>query len=492
MNEHKNQIIEKLKGFSDKLDLTNPELSVILAAGHGKRIKSEKSKVLHEIWEKPSVWRVTESALKGLESPNQVIVVGKKALEVAQTLGKRKNKIFVYQEEQKGTGDAVKKAIEHDMLNTYTGDVYVFPGDMGLLSEKAIAKFKRNFKTSNCSMMVMTGYVEGKRKDNYYGRIIKSKKDGEEIIEIKEYKDIIAINKDDIYEVSFKDQMEKFTKEELLNTNEFNAGVYAFKIDPLKKYINHLTPNNVQGEIYASDLTRIFNENGLKVLSSPVQNNNFVVAFNVKSVLKQMEDIFRGMVYEQLKDIITIDDADDFFIAEETVRKIIEFDKKFPALDIKLGRGVYLGENVNLNCGVSIERNAILKGNVVLGENVTIGENVVFSTYPNQKIEVGKNSTIFQGNVIKGEVKLGSKVRIEKGVRITGSSESPVIIGNNVLIKGITYIFGSIIENDLIIQHSILENVYVEKVHKKNGEVQPIKYIFPNPEGLDSISKLKK
>jgi bifunctional UDP-N-acetylglucosamine pyrophosphorylase/glucosamine-1-phosphate N-acetyltransferase len=47
-----------------------------------------------------------------------------------------------------------------------------------------------------------------------------------------------------------------------------------------------------------------------------------------------------------------------------------------------------------------------------------------------------------------------------------------------------------VIEDGLLIEHSILKNRYVEKVLKKNGEIQPIKYILPHPEGLDSISYL--
>jgi bifunctional UDP-N-acetylglucosamine pyrophosphorylase/glucosamine-1-phosphate N-acetyltransferase len=129
-----------------------------------------------------------------------------------------------------------------------------------------------------------------------------------------------------------------------------------------------------------------------------------------------------------------------------------------------------------------------LKGNVHIGQNVTIGENVFISTYPDQLIEIGDNAHIFHGNVIQGNIKIGNNVRIETGVRITGSTAHPVIIGNNVLIKGMTYIFGSVIEDDLLIVHSILNNMHVEKVEKKNGEIQPVKYILPYPEGLDSIS----
>ena len=205
-----------------------------------------------------------------------------------------------------------------------------------------------------------------------------------------------------------------------------------------------------------------------------------------------MEGTYREMIYERLKDIITIDDADDFFIAEETVQRIIEMDKKFPALDIRIGKGVSIGKNINLNRGLTIGRHSQLTGNVNTGDNVTIGENVILSTYPDQTIEIGNGTNILLGDIIKGNVKLGHNVNIESGVRITGSSENPVIIGNNVLIKGMTYITGSIIEDDLLIVHSILKNMYVEKVYKKNGKIQPVKYILPNPEGLDSISTLKK
>ena len=86
LSEEKRKILEELNELSDTIDPSYNEVSVILAAGHGKRIKSERSKMLHEIWGKPSVLRVSEAAIKGLSSPNQVIIVGKKALEVARAL----------------------------------------------------------------------------------------------------------------------------------------------------------------------------------------------------------------------------------------------------------------------------------------------------------------------------------------------------------------------------------------------------------------------
>jgi bifunctional UDP-N-acetylglucosamine pyrophosphorylase/glucosamine-1-phosphate N-acetyltransferase len=89
----------ELAQLSSPLNLSDSRVSIILAAGHGRRIKSEKSKMLHEIWGRPSVWRVCEAARRGLESENQVVVVGIKAPEVARALGKREGRVFVYQEE---------------------------------------------------------------------------------------------------------------------------------------------------------------------------------------------------------------------------------------------------------------------------------------------------------------------------------------------------------------------------------------------------------
>jgi len=474
--KEKEEIYSILERHSDKLDPSKPEVSVILAAGHGKRIKSERSKMLHEIWGRPSVRRVCDAASRGLGSDNQIIVLGKKALDVVQALGWQKNRVFVYQKEQNGTGDAVRTAIEHSGISKYHGDVYIFPGDMGLLSDHTVNEFKKYFRKCRCDMLVMTGQYEGKSENNYYGRIVKSAESGG-VIEIKEHKDILAMNDKTPYRTEFGKKEESFTKDELLNTREFNTGVYVLKIDSLKSYISAIRPNNVQREIYITDLIKIFNDNGLKVCSSPVTNNNLVVAFNVKSVLKRMEETFRSMVYEELKDIVTIDDPDDFFIAEETIQRIIKLDKRYRVADLKVGNGAYIGPNIEINRGLTVGRNAILKGDVRIGQNVKIDEGVMLSTFPEQTIEIGDGTHIYRNNVIQGNVRIGKNVRIETGVRITGTSDEPVVIGDNVQIKGMTYIFGSVIEKDILVEHSILKSRHVERVIKKNGDVQPINSI---------------
>jgi bifunctional UDP-N-acetylglucosamine pyrophosphorylase/glucosamine-1-phosphate N-acetyltransferase len=494
------KLVHHLKELSSPMDLSQPDVAIILAAGHGKRIKSETSKMLHLVWGVPTVVRVANAARRGLGSSNQILVVGIKAREVAEAVGPAKNRAFVYQPVQNGTGDATRIALEQLPEDGYEGNIFIFPGDMGLLDEVSVRTFKEDFLATPCDMMVLTGTYEGDPALNYYGRIVRvpekditglpSGDDHDKVIEIKEHKDILALSDDAPYEVVFNGRRYSFTKEELLNIREFNTGVYAFRSKPLSRHIRELDADNVQGELYVTDLIAIFNRHKLSVKASPAPDNRRVLGFNVKSVLKEMEVIAREDVYNRLKDIITIEDKDDFFIADEVAEQIIELDSLHAPLDIVIGKGVHLGPNVRLSKGVVIKNYAYLDGNIELGERVVIHESVHLSTYSHQQLKVGNHSEILQGDIVKGNLTIGENCRIESSVNMTGSDEYPTRIGDNVLIKGTSYIFGSIIENDIWIEHSVLKCKYVERTVRKDGSVQPIRYVIPLPEGLDSIHDL--
>jgi bifunctional UDP-N-acetylglucosamine pyrophosphorylase/glucosamine-1-phosphate N-acetyltransferase len=485
-----------LKEKSSPLDFSQKSIAIILAAGHGKRIKSETSKMLHEIWGVPTVERVAIAAREGLGSTNLVIVVGIKAKEVADALGKRDHQMFVYQAEQRGTGDAVRVALAV-IQKKFKGDIYIFPGDMGLLNAEVVQKFKDDFLSNDCDMMVLSGIFDGDPRDNYYGRIVRVPKedvDGKssgadfgKVIEIKEHKDILALRDDLPYKVSYKGRTYAFGKSDLIAIPEFNTGVYAFKAKKIHEHIHRLKTDNVQGELYLTDLISIFNEHKLTVKSSAAQDNHAVLGFNVKSVLKEMESFARQRVFDQLKDLVTIEDDEDFFIAEEVVKRIIELDKKSGPLDIYIGKGVYIGREVELSKGVQIHNGARLMGRVIVGENVRIRENVHLSTYPNQTLKIGRSTQIFKEDIIKGNLEIGENCHIGSSVNITGSDDFPTRIGNNVFIKGTSYIFGSIIEDDIYIEHSVLKCKHVQRTVRKDGTVQAIRYVLPLPEGLDSI-----
>jgi bifunctional UDP-N-acetylglucosamine pyrophosphorylase / glucosamine-1-phosphate N-acetyltransferase len=497
--ENKNKIFDLLNNQKHEFDYSINETAIILAAGHGKRIKSQTSKMLHKIWEKPTVERVADACKKGLEKVNSIIVVGIKADAVIESISDNPNTIFAYQEEQNGTGHAVQVAVKKIEKN-YNGTVYILPGDMGLIDSETISEFKKSFVESSADMMVLTGLFEGESQNNSYGRIVRVKKtdingdssgeDEGKVIEIIEHKDILSLKDDENYIATFHNKEYSFTKKGLIENNEFNSGVYAVDYKHLNKMLNDIDSNNAQGEIYITDLISIFNNNGLTVRAVHPHEQHVLMGFNNKSVLLEMENIARKQTYELIKDIIEIEDPDDFFIHEDVVADILALDKKGQPLDVKIGKGVYLGKGVKIHYNLSLMKNVYVKGNIIFGKNVSIWQNVHLSTFKNQTMTIGDNSEILWNDIIKGNIEIGKNSRIESSVNMTGSDEFPLIIGNNVEIKGTSYLFGSIIDDDLFIEHSVLIKKNVDKVIMKNGEVKKIRFFLPPPEGIDSITDL--
>ena len=348
-------------------------------------------------------------------------------------------------------------------------------------------------------MIVLTGIFEGPIEDNYYGRIVRvpvnknkdeiADKNGN-VIEILEYKDIMNLSNTRPYKVKYKKKEITFKKKALIENREFNSGVFAFKYQPLNQLIKMIGENNIQKEIYLTDLVYLFNRNGYAVSAISPKEQYVLMGFNNKSVLKEMDAMARKLIYDKLKDIIEIDDPDDFFIDESVVNDIIESDNKGIPLDIKIGKGVYIGKGVKLNFNISIMKNVFINGAMNFGKNIVIRENTQISCFYGQKIEIGDNTEIFGGNIIKGNVKIGKHSMIESGVRITGSDDYPVIIGDNVTIKGVTYIFGSLIEDHIHLEHSVIIRKNITKPPNAKQDIYKVRYYLPEAEGIDAIKNL--
>ncbi len=292
------QIIKMVDELSSEMDKNIKEYAIILAAGHGKRLNSEKSKMLHTILGVPTVERVYNACKKGVGAINSVIVVGIKADDVMKYLGKKVRTTYAYQKVQNGTGHAVQVALQ--VMKNVPDDaiVYILPGDMGLIDGGTIKQFRAEFLNSKADMIVLTGLYEGKPEDNYYGRIIRAKDNSRNVIQIMENKDILALPNDKPYTVTYKRKEFFYTKEELINDNEYNSGVFAFKYGKLAEMIGKLQSDNVQSEIYLTDLIAMYNEKGYIVAAASPEKNYVVMGFNTQDVLKEMNDIARK-IYEK-------------------------------------------------------------------------------------------------------------------------------------------------------------------------------------------------
>jgi len=494
------EILNITDSYSSKFDYSKKETVIILAAGHGKRIKSHTSKMLHEIWGVPTVERVYDACRKGLGDINIIVVVGIKAESVTEVIGSRKNTLFAYQGEQKGTGHALQIAMEKIDPEKYDGTIYVLPGDMGLIDDATMKLFRDEYSKSDNDMMVLTGIYEGDSSENSYGRIVRAKsadKSGNtasslegQVIQIIEHKDILKIEDSHPYVLPFKGKEFSYSRHELIENCEFNSGVYAFDYKKLVPLAKNIESNNAQNEIYITDLIELFNKAMFKVGAVSPKQQYVLMGFNNKSVLKQMDQLARKIAYEKIKDIVEIADSDDFFIDDLVIEDILKLDREGKPLDIKIGKGVYLGRGVKLNYKSELGKNVYVSGNIVIGENVCISENVHLSCFKGQELRLGNNVKILSGNIIKGNIVIGENTVIESSVNMTGSDEFPLRIGKNVDVKGTSYIFGSIIDDDISIEHSIIVRKRVERLVKKNGTIQKIKYFLPMPEGLDAIESI--
>ena len=486
----KTKVYELIDKYSSGFDYSIKETAIILAAGHGKRIRSATSKMLHKIWGISTVERVFNACKEGFDNVNIIVVVGIKAPDVLEVFGKRENTLFAYQEDQNGTGHAVQVALEK-ITHKYDGTIYVLPGDMGLIDGQSLKKFKTDFVNAKTDMMVLTGLYEGEPDQNSYGRILRAKENDPEskssinnVIEIMEHKDILNLASDKPYAAKLREQTFLFTKQELLANNEYNSGVFAFDFKKLNEQITRLHSNNVQGELYLTDLISLFNDSVYTVgASSPIEQYT-IMGFNNKEVLKEMESIARKNVYNKLKNIIEIDDPDDFFICESIADELLKMDAVGKPLDVHIGKGAHVGRGAKLNYRLELGKNVNLSGNINFGTEITIQDSTTISCFPGQKMILEDNVKILNGNIIKGVVRIGKNSQIESHVHITGNDEFPINIGENVTIKGTTYIFGSKIGDNSLIEHSVL----IKKEVENNSHVR---FVIPPPEGLERIKNLK-
>ena len=244
LNSHED-VLKKAISLSSEINKNVNEIAIILAAGHGKRIKSQRSKMLHKIWGVPTVERVYNACHNAIKGINIIVVVGIKAKDVMEVIGKRESTAFAYQELQNGTGHAVQVALNKIDKKFADGIVYVLPGDMGLIDEETILTIKNKFIESGSDMLVLTGIYEGDSANNSYGRIIRVKEkdadgkpsgqDAGNVIAIMEAKDIEALPEGKPYRVIHNKKAYEYSKQELRENREFNSGVYAFKYKKLTR-----------------------------------------------------------------------------------------------------------------------------------------------------------------------------------------------------------------------------------------------------------------
>lgn len=213
----------------------NDLATVILAAGKGKRMKSDLPKVLHPINGRAMIHYVIDLA-EQIDSKKIVLVVGhKKELVMEATQDRRVE--YVVQEPQLGTGDAVRKT--EPLFEDYSGDILVLSGDVPLLRAESIQKLLEIHRKENPLVTLLTSEMDD---PTGYGRVIRNQ---EGFVErIVEHKDA--------------DEATKQIK-------EINVAIYVFQAAPLFKTLPLVQNNNAQREYYLPDVVKIYAERKEKI-----------------------------------------------------------------------------------------------------------------------------------------------------------------------------------------------------------------------------------
>ncbi len=208
--------------------------AVILAAGKGTRMKSDRAKVLHPVAGRPMLAHVLD-AVAALAPARRVLVVGHQGASVREACAQTPGLEIVEQAEQRGTGHAVQ--VCEPALRDFDGTVLVLAGDVPLMREETLRAFLDAHHASGAPLSVLTTKPDDPAG---YGRIVRQR-ESDRIEKIVEHRD---------------------AGEATRKIGEINSGVIAADAKFLFSALSEIRPDNSQKELYLTDVVGIAAKRG--------------------------------------------------------------------------------------------------------------------------------------------------------------------------------------------------------------------------------------
>jgi bifunctional UDP-N-acetylglucosamine pyrophosphorylase/glucosamine-1-phosphate N-acetyltransferase/UDP-N-acetylglucosamine pyrophosphorylase len=234
---------------------------IILAAGLGTRMKSDKAKVLHKVCGKPMIEHVVTTAVD-IAGPNVIVVVGHQADTVKQVVGGSFDVRYALQAEQLGTGHAVMCAMPH--LPEAVEQVVILCGDVPLIRSATIRQLIRNHDMQKRDVTLLAVHLQD---PTGYGRVLCNA--AQELVGIVE-------------EADADDDQKAIT---LINT-----GIYAVERDFLNDALPRIGSDNAQNEIYLTDIIGIGHQQN-KIMGTVVgQDSSEIIGVNSPAELQLAEN----------------------------------------------------------------------------------------------------------------------------------------------------------------------------------------------------------
>ncbi len=310
-----------------------PLYLVILAAGKGTRMKSNKAKVLHEVFYAPMVHHVLQ-AVSPLRPAKSIVVIGHQRKAVEKSLSDFSVDL-VLQEEQLGTGHAVLCA--EPAIDKMDGCVMILCGDTPLIRSETLQEMVDQHKSQKSTLTVMTTILDN---PTHYGRIISS--DEGTIFSIVEEKDADPEQK---------------------KIQEINAGIYCIDTQFLFSHLKNIGTDNSQGEVYLTDIVTQAVKENLTVNKFINPDSQDVLGVNSRLELSQAHCELQS---RRNRDLMA---SGITMITPETIQvsPLSLIDK-----DVTLHPGVEISGSSSISSGSDIQAGALLH-NVTLGTHCSIG-----------------------------------------------------------------------------------------------------------------------
>jgi bifunctional UDP-N-acetylglucosamine pyrophosphorylase/glucosamine-1-phosphate N-acetyltransferase len=376
---------------------------VILAAGQGKRMKSDLPKVLQPLAGRPLLRHVVSRA-RGLEPSSMHVVYGHGGGQV-QAAFAGEDLHWALQAEQLGTGHALMQAmpqVADDEL------VLVLYGDVPLINVQTLRELIALAGPKSLSLLtVMLDDPTG------YGRIVRNARGA--IQKIVEQKDASRAQ---------------------LRIREGNSGILAAPAKLLRSWLGKLRNANSQGEFYLTDVIAMAVKERIKVAPLIAARVSEVLGVNDRVQLAGLEALHRAECAREL------------MLAGATLADPARIDVRG---DVTVGRDVFIDANV------------VIEGRVALGDRVRIGTNVVLRDvsigagsviHPNSVLEeselgagciVGPYARLRPGSKLGRDVHVGNFVELKKTEIADGSKANHLTyLGDAVVGKGVNVGAGTI------------------------------------------------
>ncbi|MGL5406601.1 MAG: bifunctional UDP-N-acetylglucosamine diphosphorylase/glucosamine-1-phosphate N-acetyltransferase GlmU [Propionibacteriaceae bacterium] len=425
---------------------------IVLAAGGGTRMKSTKSKLLHEVSGRPMLTWAVEAA-DALNPDNVVVVVGHQREQVLAHLDQVAPHVATaVQEEQKGTGHAVACGLA-DLVDG-DGEVVVTYGDVPMLTAETLHDLVAAHRVEKAAVTVLTAELENPYG---YGRIVRDI-DGC-VARIVEQKD---------------------ADEATAEICEINSGIYVFDAAVLRNGIGKLRSDNAQGEYYLTDMISIARQDGGRVAGYLTEDLWQTEGVNDRVQLAAMnKEMNRRITQRWMREGVTILDpattwihasvqlAADVTLLPGTMLEgatqiaagaVVGPDTTLTDCQVgegariirSVGQGAIIGARANVGpfaylrqgtqlgesgkIGTFVEtKNTVIApgakvphlcyaGDAIIDEGANIGAGTIFANYDGAnkwKTHVGKNSFIGSNSVLVGPVDIADGSFVAAGSAIT-------------------------------------------------------------------------